>query len=75
MYISPLIARQQLCKHIPAANVTCNNRRIVGYVVFYAVLVISKESLWICLFIPLSLLGNSLVNTFLHNKELEVFSV
>jgi hypothetical protein len=40
-----------------------SKRRTVGHVVFYAVNV-SKESLWICLCIPLSLQGNGSVNTF-----------
>jgi hypothetical protein len=38
------------------ATNTCTNRRIVGSVVFCAVLIVSKESLWVCLHIPLSLL-------------------
>jgi hypothetical protein len=43
---------------------TRNNERIIGRVVFFAVHVVSEESLWVCLCIPLSLLGNGSVNTF-----------
>jgi hypothetical protein len=39
-------------------------RRIVGGVVFYTVRDVSKVSLWVCLCIPVSLLGNGRVNTF-----------
>jgi hypothetical protein len=42
-----------LDKHVPAAMNTRNHRRIVG-----------RVCLWICLCIPLSLLGNNLVKTF-----------
>jgi hypothetical protein len=48
--IPPFGAKQQLGKHIPTAMNTCNNRRIVGCVFFYAVHVWSKESLWVCLY-------------------------
>jgi hypothetical protein len=48
-----LFARQQLGKHVPAARNTRNNRIIVG-----------RVSLWVCLCIPLSLLGNNQVKTF-----------
>jgi hypothetical protein len=40
----PIVARQRLGKHVPAATNTQNNRRTVGCVVFYKVRVISKES-------------------------------
>jgi hypothetical protein len=53
-------ARQRLSKHVPSAMNTCNNRRIVGRVIFYTVRALSKESLCI----HLSLLGNNKVNTF-----------
>jgi hypothetical protein len=53
MRILPIIARQQLGKHIPTATNTLNNRIIVGCTVFCAVCIISKESLWECLCIPL----------------------
>jgi hypothetical protein len=41
-----------LGKHVPAATYTRRNQRIVGRVIFYAVCVLSKESLWACLCIP-----------------------
>jgi hypothetical protein len=47
------IARQRLSKNVTPATNTHNNRRIVGRVVFYAVSVVSKECLWVCLCIPL----------------------
>jgi hypothetical protein len=52
------------------ATIICNNR-IVERVVFYAVLVVSNESLWICLYILLSLLGNGSVNTFQRSGSYE----
>jgi hypothetical protein len=66
----PVVSRQRLCKHVPAATNTRNNRRIVGPVVFGVVLVASKESLWACLCIPLSLLGNGSVNTFPRQRRI-----
>jgi hypothetical protein len=50
--------------NVPTATNTRNNSRIVGRVIFYAVRVIPKGSLWVCLCIPPSLLGNNSVNTF-----------
>jgi hypothetical protein len=43
MRIPVIVARQRLGQHFPAAMNT-RNSRIVGDVVFYAVLVVSKES-------------------------------
>jgi hypothetical protein len=43
--ISPIVARQRLGKHVPAATNTRNNRRIVGRVVLYAIRVVAKESI------------------------------
>jgi hypothetical protein len=43
----PTDAIQRLNKHVPAAINTCNNRITAKRVVFYAVRVISKDSLWI----------------------------
>jgi hypothetical protein len=40
----PIVARQRLGKHVPAAKNTCNSRRIVGRFFFCAVHVVSKES-------------------------------
>jgi hypothetical protein len=58
-----IIARQRLGREVPATKNTRKIRKIVGGVVFYAVRVVSKMSLWVCLYI-LSLLGNGLINTF-----------
>jgi hypothetical protein len=44
MFNLPIVARQWLGKHIPAATIARNNRRIVERVVFYMVHVVSKES-------------------------------
>jgi hypothetical protein len=49
-----IVARQLLGRHVPVATNTCNNRRIVG-IVFYTVRLVSKDSLWVCLCVPLSL--------------------
>jgi hypothetical protein len=43
--IPPFGAMQQLSKHVQAATNTCNNRGTVGCIIFYAVHVLSKESL------------------------------
>jgi hypothetical protein len=52
-------------KTLPRQRIhTHASRIIVGRVLFCAVRVVSKESLWICLCIPLSFLGNGSVNTF-----------
>jgi hypothetical protein len=40
----PIVARQRLGKHVPAAKNTRNNGRIVGRVVSCAVSVVSKET-------------------------------
>jgi hypothetical protein len=66
--IPPIVTRQRLSKHFPAATNTHNRR--IGRVVFCAVRVVSKESLWVCLCISLSLLGNGLVNTFLRQRRI-----
>jgi hypothetical protein len=62
MCIFLIVARQWLDRHVPMATNRCRNRRKVG-VIFYMVHVISKDSLCVCLRIPLSLLGNGSVNT------------
>jgi hypothetical protein len=55
--VSPrIVARQRLRRHDPVAKNTRNNRRIIGVVVFYTGPVVPKESLWVCLCVPLSLL-------------------
>jgi hypothetical protein len=71
VYVSrPILARQRLGKHVPAATNTRNNRRIVAWVVFYAVRVVSHKSQWVFLCIPLSLLGNSSANTFPRQRKI-----
>jgi hypothetical protein len=56
----PIVARQRLGIYVTATTNTGNKRRISGGVVFYAMNVVSKESL--CN--PVSLLGNGSLNTF-----------
>jgi hypothetical protein len=63
MCIPNIIARQWLGKHILAATNTGKNGRNVECVV-------SKESLWVCLGIPLSLLGNGSVNMFPQQRRI-----
>jgi hypothetical protein len=70
MFIPPFFARQRLGKHVPAAKSTRNNRSDVWCVILCAVRILSKESLWVCLCIPLPLLGNSSVNSFSGNGKL-----
>jgi hypothetical protein len=53
LWVSPFVARQRLGKHIPTATNTCKNGRIV-----------ERVCLWVCLCIPLPLLGNNSVYTF-----------
>jgi hypothetical protein len=60
----PIVTRQRLGKHVPAAMIIRKNRRIIGRVVFCTVRVVLKERLWVCLCINLSLPGNGSVNTF-----------
>jgi hypothetical protein len=60
-----MVARQRLAKHVPVATNT-RNRKIVGRV--GTIRVVSKESLWVCLCIPLSLLGNGSANIFLRQR-------
>jgi hypothetical protein len=59
------VAKQRLSENVPAATNTRNNRIIVGHVVFCAVRVLLKKSLWVCLCITLPLL-----KTFPRQKEL-----
>jgi hypothetical protein len=50
IYISPhIITKQRLDRHVPAPTNTSNDRRSFGHVVFSAVRIVSKESLWVCL--------------------------
>jgi hypothetical protein len=70
MCIPPIITRQRLYERVPAAKNTCNNKRIVGCVVFYAVLVLPNKNLWVCLCISLSLLGNNSVKSFPRQRKI-----
>jgi hypothetical protein len=63
--VSPTtVARQWLSKHIPALSNTHNNRKIVECIIFYTVCVISIQTLWVSLCMPLLLLGKSSGNMF-----------
>jgi hypothetical protein len=68
MCIHLIVARQRLGKNLPAAKNTCNNRRIVGGVVFYTVPVVSRESLCV----HLLLLGNGSLNTCQRQRRFVV---
>jgi hypothetical protein len=67
--ISPVITRQRLGNHILAATNTRNNRKIVRRVVFNAVRVLSKESLWVSIY-TLLFLGNNSVKTFPRQRRI-----
>jgi hypothetical protein len=54
--IPPFGARQRFGKHVPAATTT-RYSRFVGRVIFCAIRVLSKDSLWVCLCIPVLLLS------------------
>jgi hypothetical protein len=57
LYMYPhIVARQRLGRNVTGTTNTCNNRIIVGRVVFYAVLAVSKESR---LFLPEPLVKTS----------------
>jgi hypothetical protein len=58
-YIPPFIARQRLGKHVPTATNTRKNRGIAG-----------RVSLWVCLCISLSLLGNNSVQKFPQQRSI-----
>jgi hypothetical protein len=49
---------------------TRNTRRIVGSIILYAVRIVSKESLRVSLFTPVSMPGNGQVNTFLRQGRI-----
>jgi hypothetical protein len=57
-------------KHVPAATNTRNNNRIVRRFILYAIRVLSQECMSVCLYIPLSLLGNISVNIFPLQKRI-----
>jgi hypothetical protein len=65
----PVVARQRLGKHVPSATNTCNSGT-AGRVILCAVRVLSMESLWVCLCIPLSLLGKNSVKTFPRQRRI-----
>jgi hypothetical protein len=69
-YFPPFGARQRLGKHVPAATNTRWNRRIIERVIFYTARVLSKDSLWVCLCIPLPLLGKTSVKTFSRQQRI-----
>jgi hypothetical protein len=50
---SSVVDVQRLGKHVSAATTTRSNISIVRGVVFCSVRIVSKESLWVCLCIPL----------------------
>jgi hypothetical protein len=64
MCLPHIVARQRLDRHFLMATITHNNRRIFGGVV----LSMKAESVGVC--IPLSLLGNGSVNTFLRQRRI-----
>jgi hypothetical protein len=55
----PFVAKQRPSKHVLAATNTRNNRRIVG-----------RVCLWVCLCIPLSLLGNNSGTTYPQQRRI-----
>jgi hypothetical protein len=70
MCIPFLAVRQRLGKHVPAATSTHKNTRIFGRIIFYAVHALSKESLLVCLCIPILLLSNNSVKTFRQQRRI-----
>jgi hypothetical protein len=68
--IPPFGARQRLGKHVPTATNTSNDKRTVGRFIFYMVRVLTRESLWVCLCIPVSLLGKESVKMFLLQRRI-----
>jgi hypothetical protein len=69
--IAPFSDRQWLSKHVPMAMSTCNNRRIIGRVIFHAAHVLSKESLWVCLSIPILSLGTNMLKIFPQQQRID----
>jgi hypothetical protein len=67
---SSFFATQRLGKHVRVPTNTRKNRIIVGRTIFYAVRVLSKESLWVCLCILLSVSDNNSVNTFPQQRRI-----
>jgi hypothetical protein len=69
VYPPPLFGSCSVRNH-RGTKCTPNNRRMFGRVVLYLVRVLSKESLWVCLCIPLSLQGNGSVNMFSQQRRI-----
>jgi hypothetical protein len=44
----PVVARQRFVRHVPPPTNTRNSTIFICRVVFYTVLVISKECVWVC---------------------------
>jgi hypothetical protein len=70
MFIPSFIVRKRLVKHNPAASNTHSNSRIVVRVIFCPVRVLSKARFWICLCIPLTLLGNNYLKTLPRQRRI-----
>jgi hypothetical protein len=66
-FITPFTARQRLGKHAAVAMNTYNNRRIIDHVIFYAVNILSKKS--VCLCILLSLVCKNSLKTFPRQRR------
>jgi hypothetical protein len=49
MCIPLMVARQRLCRHVPAAMNICKNWRIIRGIIFYVFRIALKESRWLCL--------------------------
>jgi hypothetical protein len=81
-FLSPSHQSEYLYAHPPCCCYTvawytfsCSNeymkqRQILVYIVFCALHIISKGSLWVCLYVPLLFQGNGSVNTFHSDEEL-----
>jgi hypothetical protein len=62
LYVYPtIVARQWPLNTFPLQRIHATEE-IIGYGLFYTIRIVSKESLWVWLRIPLLLLGNGSVN-------------
>lgn len=69
--IPSIVERKRLEKHVPAAmNTQATIQEILNASLPCTARDLSQESLCICLFIPLSLLGDNLLNMCPGNEEL-----
>jgi hypothetical protein len=66
--IPSIITRHQLNKHVPMITDTHSNRNIIEQAIFCVVNVASKENVGLC--IPLLLMGNGSINTFLLQQSI-----